>query len=297
MFKQKVLAATLAGVGLTAVAAHAQDTSPHSVSGNITFVTNYMTRGLTQTDSRPALQGGVDYAHSSGLYASFWGSNVSWPADGFEVAAPGISSAYGGSPSNAISNSLELDFSAGYRKSFLTDFTVDVGGVYYYYPGTYILDRTYTAGLKTPQTAEVYAGLGWKWFTAKAWVAVSDGVFMVPDARGTTYYNLSGTFPLGESGFNIVAAVGTWQFQGQAEYLQTYGLKNDIYDLVDYKIGLTKEILGFNVGAFYWGSNGDKTTVGAPGSANAGFETAVWGNRYGRNIADDTFLVSIGKSF
>ena len=42
--------------------------SPHSISANVGAVTNYIWRGVSQTDDDPAVQGGVDYAHSSGFY-------------------------------------------------------------------------------------------------------------------------------------------------------------------------------------------------------------------------------------
>ena len=40
-------------------------------------VTDYYFRGLTQTWGGPAIQGGFDVSHTSGLYAGFWASNVS----------------------------------------------------------------------------------------------------------------------------------------------------------------------------------------------------------------------------
>lgn len=301
MLKKKVLAAAVASLGLATSVVHAEEAaSPHSVTGNLTFTTNYVVRGLTQTNSKPALQGTVEYAHAVGLYAGAFASNVSWPADAWEVdpGLPAGGSAYGGSPNNAISASLEIDLYAGFRNKFLGDFSYDVGAVYYYYPGTYILDSTYSPGLtKKANTAEIYAGLGWKWVSAKVYYAVTDGVFMTPEAQGTTYVDLSATVPIGDTGFNVIGHVGSWMFSGTAPYLTSYGLKNDMYDLVDYKLGVTKDLLGFTWGAFYWGSTGDKTAVGAAGSTNAGLETAVWGNRFGRNIANDTFFVTVTKAF
>ena len=53
--------------------------SEHSVSANIGVVSNYVWRGITQTDDKAAVQGGVDYSHSSGFYAGTWVSNVDFP--------------------------------------------------------------------------------------------------------------------------------------------------------------------------------------------------------------------------
>jgi uncharacterized protein (TIGR02001 family) len=296
MLKKNVLALATAGLGLTAPLANAED-APKSLTGNVTFTTDYIVRGVSQTNNKPAVQGTLEYGHSSGLYAGLFGSNVSWPADGWEPAANGVSSAiYGGYPGTNISNSLEIDVYAGFRNKFLGDFSYDVGAVYYWYPGTYELAAV--PGLKRPDTTEVYGALGWKWITAKLWYAVSDGVFMVPNARGTYYANLSATVPIGETGFSIVGAIGTWKWSGEAEYLKTtasvpgYGAKNSIYDLVDYKVGVTKDFLGLTWGAFYWGSTADKTYIGTSGGTGA-----AWGNRFGSNIGNDTFFVQATKSF
>lgn len=47
------------------------------LSANIGATSNYIWRGVTQTNYQAAVSGGVDYAHSSGLYAGTWVSNVS----------------------------------------------------------------------------------------------------------------------------------------------------------------------------------------------------------------------------
>ena len=55
--------------------------SPHGVSANITATSDYVYRGITQTDGSPAFQGGLDYEYSGdafpvGFYAGIWGSNT-----------------------------------------------------------------------------------------------------------------------------------------------------------------------------------------------------------------------------
>src|SRR5512140_3616978 len=64
-----------------APAAASAPASPHTVTGNVGITSQYVFRGLTQTDGKPAVQGGFDYAHSSGLYAGTWLSNISWFTD------------------------------------------------------------------------------------------------------------------------------------------------------------------------------------------------------------------------
>src|SRR3954471_5124535 len=72
---------------------------PPPVTGNMTLVTDYRFRGISQTLGRPAIQGGFDYAHESGVYLGNWNSNVS-SAAGY----PG--------------GNLEMDFYGGYKKAF-----------------------------------------------------------------------------------------------------------------------------------------------------------------------------------
>jgi len=55
--------------------------SPHTVTANVGLTSDYIFRGISQTSGNPAIQGGIDYAHSSGFYAGVWGSNISWISD------------------------------------------------------------------------------------------------------------------------------------------------------------------------------------------------------------------------
>lgn len=84
------------------------------VSGNLTFTSDYVFRGVSQSDEKAALQGGFDYEHETGLHAGVWGSNIDFnnPQDG----------------------SLELDIYAGFANE-VGAISYDVGGIYYAYPG------------------------------------------------------------------------------------------------------------------------------------------------------------------
>jgi len=188
MLKKSALLALTGLAGLCAVAAHAEEaakaaaTPDITTTGNLTFATNYVFRGLSQTNFKPAVQGTYEAAHSSGLYLGLFGSNVSWYADAWEEAAPGRNSnTFGGVTGQnvGISNSLELDLYAGYRGK-AGDFTYDLGGIYYYYPGKYEIAANRTAfGAVKPNTGELYAAVGWQWIGAKVSYVVTDGVFGV----------------------------------------------------------------------------------------------------------------------
>ena len=75
-----------------------------NVSANVSFSSDYIWRGMTQTDG-PAMSGGFDYESENGFYAGIWGSNVSFNDGagseldyyfgyGFEVGNVGIDLGY-----------------------------------------------------------------------------------------------------------------------------------------------------------------------------------------------------------
>ena len=81
-----------------------------AVSANVAFASDYVWRGMTQSDA-PAIQGGFDFEAESGFYAGIWGSNVNFN-DG------------AGS---------ELDYYFGYGFS-VGDLGIDIGYVAFDYP-------------------------------------------------------------------------------------------------------------------------------------------------------------------
>ena len=100
-------------------------------SGNVTIATDYILRGVSQTEERPAIQGGFDAAFDSGIYAGIWASNVN-----FDEATGGASNA------NA-----EMDYYGGYSGAIgCTDCTYKLGFVYYDYHGDPGLDYLELAG-------------------------------------------------------------------------------------------------------------------------------------------------------
>lgn len=75
-----------------------------NVSANVSFSSDYIWRGMTQTDG-PAMSGGFDYESENGFYAGIWGSNVSFNDGagseldyyfgyGFEIGNVGIDLGY-----------------------------------------------------------------------------------------------------------------------------------------------------------------------------------------------------------
>jgi uncharacterized protein (TIGR02001 family) len=198
MIRKTVIAGALAaafapGLALAQAPAPAP-ASPHTLTGNVGLYSQYIFRGLTQTDRDPALQGGFDYSHSSGLYLGTWGSNISWLRDFGSYSGGG---------------SLELDFYGGFKGNIgKSDFTYDVGALYYWYPGDV------APGFVKADTLELYGALGWKWLSVKYSHSVKNKTFGVPDSRGTYYLDFTANVPLGGTGLTAIAHWGKQKFDG-----------------------------------------------------------------------------------
>lgn len=283
MFKKTLIAGVIAGAFMPALAVAEQPpASPHTLTGNVGFFSQYIFRGLTQTDRKPALQGGFDYSHASGLYAGTWASNISWLHDG-------------GAYSNG--GSLEWDFYGGYKNTFgKSDFTYDIGTLYYWYPGT---ANTLANPLNIKgDTWEIYGALGWKWLSAKYSYSIQNDTFAVRDSDGTWYLDLSANVPLGElskglDGLTLVLHWGKQKYSGTDPRNPVVGvvrLDNDaVYSYEDWKIGLTYALpKDFTIGAFYTDTS----------SANPlGYGSVAEGGVFPRNISKGTGTVFIQKTF
>ena len=113
----RVSTCLLAGAALAASPAIAQDTAPpkaFTITGGADVTSDYRFRGLSQTNKRFAIQGTATVTHSSGFYASFWGSSI----DDYVESG----------------GDAELDLIGGYKRTF-NGTTIDGGFLYYYYPG------------------------------------------------------------------------------------------------------------------------------------------------------------------
>ncbi len=267
MLKQALTAGVLAAAVAPGFAS-AQGSSPHSISGNVGIYSQYIFRGLTQTNKDPALQGGFDYAHSSGLYAGTWLSNISWLTDSSAVTG-------------YRSSSLEWDFYGGYKGSMgNTGLGYDVGLLYYYYPGTH--SAATAPGSVKADTLEVYGALSWKWLSAKYSYSIDNKTFGVANSDGTWYLDLSASFPVTDK-LSLVAHYGKQEFKGSIG-----GVSNDsVASYDDWKIGATYSLpKDFTIGGFFSGT--DMT------AAQKAFYTNAADNRW---VGKDTFTVFVSKTF
>ena len=248
--------------------AAAPDTGP--LTANVTLASEYRYRGISQSNSKPAIQGGFDYAHESGFYIGNWNSNISWLSDGY-------------SQSPAVSAPIEMDLYAGYKKEVSPGLTLDGGFLQYYYPTSNLpaYSSTGCAGNGrqacgvNPSTTEAYAAATYQFVTLKYSYALTN-LFGIDNSRGSGYVDLSANYDTGYEGITINAHVGK-QFVSNdvAGYEFTY---------TDWKLGLTKDFGKVLSGAVaYIGTNANNAVYFAPGSLN--------------NTGRGTALVSLTKTF
>ncbi|HZN23533.1 MAG TPA: TorF family putative porin [Burkholderiales bacterium] len=278
MLKKTAIAGLLAAAATSGLTAAAEPTPEHTLTGNVGLFSQYIFRGLTQTNKEPALQGGFDYAHSSGLYAGTWASNISWLRDGGAYRAGG---------------SLEWDFYGGWKPTF-GDFAFDLGTLYYWYPGDAAFSAPGAPGNPKADTWELYAGAGWKWLTAKFSYSMRNKTFAVLDSKGTWYLDLTATVPLGDfakelTGVTLMAHWGKQKYSGTDPRTAALGSNDALYSYEDWKVGISYALpQNFTIGAFYTDTSGANPL---------GYGSVSEGGVFPRNIAKGTGTIYIQKTF
>lgn len=151
-------------------------------SASATLVSDYRSRGISESWLEPALQGQVQYKHPSGWYAGLWGSQVS------DNVYPGAK--------------LELDYEAGYAHPFANGMGIDTGLVRYTYPGS-----------DGPDGALAYFGVNWRALT----VRYTHWTF--GPVRDSKYFEVNANFDLGgDWKFGLHAGTRTFPDEPEAEY-------------------------------------------------------------------------------
>lgn len=311
MLKKTVMAGVVAAAFLPGFVAAAEQApaSPHTLTGNVGFFSQYIFRGLTQTNRDPALQGGFDYSHSSGFYAGTWASNISWLRENASFAAGGVTIPNG---TYGEGGSLEWDFYGGYKGTFgKSDFTYDVGTLYYWYPGktnpAFALLAPPFNDVPKADTWEIYGALGWKWASAKYSYGIMNKTFGTKDSSGTWYLDLSANVPLGDfskglDGWTFIAHWGYQKYSGtdprNVGFAGAYGGRtpdnDELFSYKDIKLGLSYALpKDFTIGAYY--SKAYDTNVLGYGGVND-CRAGLCGP-YPRDIGKGTGTVYVQKTF
>lgn len=226
-----------------------------ALTGSATLGSQYIFRGLTQTDGKPTIQGELDLVHPSGFYLSIAGSNISWISD----QVPGVSAG------------VEADVFGGYKWSFAKDWALDLGLYRYLYPGDYR-----NGGGFNPNTTEAYLGLSYTWASLKYSRVISDGDFGVAKAQGSSYIDLSLAYPLGDSGWTILAHGGKTTFNTSSS------TANDLFGYSDYKLGVAVALKDWTLTLA--GTKADTKDLG-------------YDNAFGQNIGGSRLTFTIAKAF
>ena len=174
-----VSALALSGAAFAQTAAPAAPAPDYTLSFNVGAVTDYRYRGISQSRNKPAVQGGIDFAHSSGFYLGTWASSIKWIKDG------------GGNAS------AEIDVYGGY-KGTAGAIGYDIGILTYQYPSHNLAI--------SPNTTEIYGAGTYGPVTLKYSHATTN-LFGFGNSKNSYYLDLSAFFDLG-NGWSVTPHIG-----------------------------------------------------------------------------------------
>ncbi|KGJ95087.1 TorF family putative porin [Colwellia psychrerythraea] len=97
---------------LTSTFFSAEIIAEDSFSANVGITSNYIWRGVSQSDDKFSVSAGADYSHESGFYLGTWAATVDFNDD----------------------TNFEYDFYSGYQTN-IADINWDIGYIYYGYQG------------------------------------------------------------------------------------------------------------------------------------------------------------------
>lgn len=158
--------------------AQAEEKLDLGISANMAMTSNYVWRGMTQSDDSPAIQCGFDVDYK-GIYAGVWGSNVN-----FDTKA-----------------SMEFDAYAGYTNE-LFGIGYDLGYIQYAYPND----------TKGSNFGEAYVGLSYDLEVVEISATASFGV-ETDDFNADDNYEASVSVPL-PMDISLDATVGNYVHSG-----------------------------------------------------------------------------------
>lgn len=165
--------------------AQAQVENGPKLSYNLGVASDYVFRGVSQTQEDPQLFGGVDLTAGK-FYAGTWASNVDF-----------------GDKTDA-----EIDLYAGYKPT-VGAVSLDLGVIYYGYLGA--PKGADYGNVEFKAAASVPAGKG----------ALGAAVFYSPDSFGAAdeavYYELNGSYPIAAK-WSVSGAVGRQTYEGSGDY-------------------------------------------------------------------------------
>ena len=231
----------LSAAPLLPATAQAQDASP--LTFNLGAFSEYRYRGISQSRSQPAVQGGFDYAAPNGLYVGAWASTIKWIKDSGGKA------------------DLEIDLYGGYKGTIAEGVGYDVGFLRYQYPSANLA--------VSPNTNEVYGALTMGPVTAK-YSHATGNLFGFAGSKGSGYLDVSASFDVG-GGMTLTPHVGHQKVDGKG---------NGIYSYTDYSVTLSKDFSGVVPSITLLGTDAPKGSYVAPNGKNLGRSAVVVGVKF-----------------
>jgi uncharacterized protein (TIGR02001 family) len=213
------LAASLVCVGAMSLPAVAQASG--TLSFNASATTDYRYRGISQSRVAPAVQGGVDYGLSNGVYLGAWASSIRWIND----------------LDPASDAPVEIDLYGGWKGEVAKGLTLDVGLLSYQYPGNEFPTKA--------ETLEIYGALSFGPATVK-YSHSTTPLFGVPDSEGSGYFDVSAAFDVG-GGLMLSPHIG-YQKVANADALS----------YTDYSLSVSKDFDGWVPALTLVGTNADE---------------------------------------
>ena len=209
----------------SAAQAQEEEEAESPLSGDITLTSDYVFRGISQTNEDPALQGSLTWTFDNGFYLGAWASNVEFvEEDDADV---------------------EVDLYVGWATDINDAWGVDVSLVRYVYPGTaegFDYDYTELIGVFTYD----------EWLSLTA--GLSNDVFNLDEFGG--YYEVAGSWALpADFAFNAHFGYYTTEDALGDDYTNFgAGISKDIGPLswaLDWHDtnGAAKDIYGINAGS------------------------------------------------
>ena len=219
------LAVVLSAVPFASFAQEAEEASS-PFTWSVSAVSDYVWRGVSQTDEDPTAQAGLTYSHDSGFYAGVWGSGVDFgPGD----------------------PSVEVDGFVGYNTDFSDSVNFDVMINRYMYPDagglnfnelitkftfidTYSLLVAYSDDFGGTDEDAWYFNAGGSWELPHEFgLSAGGGYNMTDDALGDDYLD-----------WNIGVSRSWGLFTAGLSYVGTDGSGTDLFgDLADDRVVLT----------------------------------------------------------
>lgn len=205
------------------------------VSASLGVATNYLFRGITQTDDAAAVSGSLDYGHDSGIYLGTWLSNVD----------------FGGK------EDVEMDLYGGYAGE-IGSISYDIGYLYYWYPG---------AGGDTQggdlDYGEAVLGLGFGPVSVSlAYTTNAEADGPGPFQEGDIYYSLGYEPDMTIGGLAPSFLIGYYDFTDDG--------KNAVGDLsyAHWAVGLTKDAGDYGSFSFNYEQTDSNDTVSVDDNPN-----------------------------